>query len=452
MMNRLNNLRNFFSKHKLASILAIGIVFRVILMPITAHPFDVYCWYVNSTAIVRNGPFSVLVFPPLLHYMLIPVAYTHDGLSKVFPPWTGAYQLSSLPTVLNPDTTVNIQFVPGLLFDFVSKIPFLISDILVALLLYKTVEHLTKNNGLAEKAAFLWFLNPFVIWISTGWGMWDTLPALFSLAAFYLLLKKRIGLSAVCLSLGIASKLYPSLFIVPIAIYLIKTSAPERKRKDPLKFFSVLSISSFILFLPYLGEFVSFIHNFGATSAAPVGASGVPISLSYWSLFSLNLLIKNPAISSLANSTFIFSAVLAGVFLVYVYWRTSKLKFQDAASDLAGAMLLSVLALFLSYRLFCEQWLVWLLPLMVVFCVRGQIKSMVYWGASFVALAFVFLNCLLPFFFLPLAPWIGDALAAMATSLISVWSLRIVTLALLGTFFSALLLLLAHAIWRGNKS
>ena len=95
--------------------------------------------------------------------------------------------MASLPSALNFYPSFNVQYVPGMLFNSVVKIPFLISDVAITFLLYKIVEELTHSKALAEKAAFLWFLNPFVIWISAVWGMWDTLPALFSclLSTFY---------------------------------------------------------------------------------------------------------------------------------------------------------------------------------------------------------------------------------------------------------------------------
>ena len=190
-------------------------------MPFSAHPFDVYVWYDISMGIIRNGPFSIHLFPPLWYdYMMVPVAYAYNWLAGLFS--VQAISIASLPTALNFYPSYNIQYVPGILFNSVVKFPFLISDIIATLLLYKTVQELTKDKGLAEKAAMFWFMNPFVIWISAGWGMWDTLPALFSLAAFFLLLRKRTMLSAVCLSLGVASKLYPALFLVPIAVYLFK--------------------------------------------------------------------------------------------------------------------------------------------------------------------------------------------------------------------------------------
>ena len=184
-------LRCFVLRHKLAVILVLGVIVRLILMPISAHPLDVSVWYNISENILKNGAFSLQAFPPLwYHYMLVPIAYSYDWLSGVLS--TSAVPMASIPAELNFYPSFNIQYIPGLLFNFIVKIPFLLSDIALALLLYKIVEELTKSKGLAEKAAILWFLNPFVIWISAGWGMWDTLPAFFSFPAFYLILKKEI--------------------------------------------------------------------------------------------------------------------------------------------------------------------------------------------------------------------------------------------------------------------
>ncbi len=458
-MNNLSLLpfRRFVSENKLATILAVGIIARVILMPISAHPFDVYCWYSTCTDIIQHGPLNVQFFPPLFgHYMMIPVAYIYNWLAGIFS--SGAIPMASLAPELNFYPSYNVQFVPGLLFNSVVKFPFLISDILVTVLLYKTVAELTKNRGLAEKAALFWFLNPFVIWISAGWGMWDTLPALFSLAAFFFLLKKRFAVSAVCLSLGVACKLYPALFLVPIAFYLLKVSPVGERLRSGVKFFGVFGVSCFVLFLPYLGSVANSIVSFFVASPA-IAASAVtnPVveplgfGLTYWSLYLLNRLINIPVSAGFVSAMHVLSAVMSCVFVGLVYWKTRKMSFQKPGFDLAAAMLFCVLALFLSQRIVCEQWFVWALPFMIILFVGGRVRSVFYWGASFVALLYSVLNCPLPFFFLPLAPWLGDNLLWLVYTLWTVEPVRIVVLALLGCLFSLLLVIMLLKFGAGKK-
>ena len=413
-------------------------------MPISAHPFDVYSWYSISTSILKNGPFTLQGFPPLwYHYMMIPIAYSYSWLAGIFS--AKAIPMASLPSALNFYPSFNVQYVPGMLFNSVVKIPFLISDVAIAFLLYKIVEELTHSKGLAEKAAFLWFLNPFVIWISAGWGMFDTLPALFSLVAFFFLLRKKYALSAVFLSLGVAAKLYPALFLVPIAVYLFKSSPVGDKWKSCLKFFSVFTAATVLLFLPDFGTIESFFTSYFVSSPAASGVvanqvtNPVAFGLSYWSLYQLNRLLNLPVTAGFVSFVSIASIVLVAVALVLVYWRTVKITFQKPAYDLALVMLLPVLALFLSYRIISEQYFVWAIPFLVILCVGGRVKGAFYWAASIVALLYAVLNCPLPFFFLPLAPRYTNILLGMVHAIWAVEPLRIVTLAVLGSVFSILL-------------
>ncbi|MGD6851892.1 MAG: hypothetical protein ACQCN6_07535 [Candidatus Bathyarchaeia archaeon] len=445
----LSKARTFFFTHKLATILAVGIAVRLVLMPVSAHPFDIYVWYNVSESILRNGPLFLQGFPPLwYHYMMVPVAYSYSALSTVLP--TGTIAMSNLPTALNFYPSYSIAVVPGMLFDFVVKIPFLISDIAVAVLLYKTVEEQTPNKHLAWVAAALWFLNPYVIWISAGWGMWDTLPALFSLAALFLLVKKRFAFSAVSLSLAVALKLYPIMFLVPIAFFLYKTYPAGARLKSLGRFMGVFSATSLVLFLPYLGAVANFVSDFfllqsGGTNFGAVTPLGpYSFGLTYWAPLSRLL----PATGSFE---FLVSAVSLALFVValaLVYWYSSKLRYEQPLLELSVTMLFCVAALFLTYRIVSEQWFVWALPFLIVLFAVGRVRGALFWAASGVALLFAVLNCPLPFFFLPLVPWAIDGLVGMVYVVWWLEPLRVAGLAVLSCMFSLLLL---YFVWKLRK-
>ncbi len=439
-----------FKTHKLANILVVGIAVRLILMPITAHPFDMYVWYNISESILQHGPLFLQGFPPLwYHYMMVPVAYSYSSLSGFLPNSTIA--MSTIPAALDFYPSYSIPVVPGLLFDFVVKIPFLISDILVAFLLYKLVSNIAGSQRLGELAALFWFLNPFVIWISAGWGMWDTLPALFSLAALYFLVKRRFGFSAVCLSLGVALKVYPILFLVPIAFYLYRVSSVGERWRKLGQFFGVFAGFSLLLFLPYLCAVSNFASDFfllgsdgGIGAVTPLGPFS--FGLTYWS--TLSALVNMPAAESVVLFVSVASLVMLLASLALVYWRSSKLHFEKPLFDLSVVLLLSVVALFLSYRIVSEQWIIWILPFMVILSVSGRIGRALYWGISLAALLYAVLNCPLPFFFLPLVPWASGTLVGMVHFIWWVEPLRVVGLTVLGCVFSVLL---AFAVWRSNR-
>jgi hypothetical protein len=429
------------SRHKLVSILAVGIVIRLILMPISAHPFDVYIWYLISTALVNNGVQALVSVPPLwYHYMMVPVAYCYACLSGFFS--SGVIPMTSLASALNFYPSFNVQYVPGMLFNTIVKTPFLLSDIMITILLYKIIKRIN-NKVLAEKAALLWFLNPFVIWISAAWGMWDTLPALFTLAAFYFILDKKISFSAICLSLAFSLKFYAVFLLIPVGLYFHKTNPLQRKWKTNLIFFAAFFGLTFLLFLPYAGTIITYIVNFFVPNASsqynistdPV-SNPVAFGLTYWSLYLLNRLFNLPLSVQFLSFLSIVSIILIVAALSVVYWKTSKITFSKPAYDLALVLLLPLLALFLSYRIVDEQWFIWAIPFLIILYVNKQVKPIYYWSLSIIALLYAVLNCPFPFFFLPIAPWVSNALLSMVYTILAIDSIRIAFLVILGCLFS----------------
>jgi Gpi18-like mannosyltransferase len=438
--------RGFVSEHKLGIILTVGVVVRLVLMPISAHPFDMYVWYDAALSIVKNGPLSVHFFPPVQGYfLLIPLAYLYNWLVRTFS-WGsfGPISMASISPALNYYPSLNALYVPGMLFSFIEKVPLLFSDFFATILLYKIVLSLTGKKGLAETAAILWFLNPYLIWVSSVWGMWDTLPALFSLACLYFLLKKKFVLSSVCLMLGIFLKVYPLLFLLPITFYILRTSAIGDRLKNLAKFYSVIIIPSILLLATFSGSITTFLTQvFLAGSNAVTGivtnpsANSLGLGLTYWTLFGPDRLVNYPLTSVFVSTMMILSTALVLSFVTLSYLRISKMGFQKPAYDLSAALLFCVFAFFLSFRIIDEQYFVWALPFLIILFIETKIKTALYWFASFIALFYVILNCPLPLFFLPLSPWAANSLVSFLQIFRSIQTIRVILLAILGCLFSA---------------
>jgi hypothetical protein len=400
---------------------------------------------------LENGPFSVHDFPPLVYtYMMTPISYIYSWLVGITH--TTAIPMSSLPQNLNFYPDFNVHYVPGWLFNVVIKSPFFISDVIITFLIYKIIKVHFNNNGLAEKAALLWFLNPFVIWISSGWGIWDTLPALLSLSAFYFILQKRYAVSAVFISLGVACKLYPLLFVVPILIYIQKNSQVRRRQKNLLTFIFAFLSSILILFLPYLNTVISFFSNYflpttiAQTSSLVTDQVNSPLGfgLTYWSLFLLNRLFNFPVSSNIISLGSILSVLLFLAGLSIIYWKIAKSSFDNQPYNLALILTLPLAVLFLTYRIICEQFFIWLIPFFIILIISGRIKPILYWSMSLIALLYATLNCPFPFFFLPLAPLGTNTLLGAANFMLSNETLRLSILSFLGCAFSFLLLIVVY--------
>jgi Gpi18-like mannosyltransferase len=449
-----SRVRELISKNKLASIIIVGIVVRIVLMPISAHPYDMYVWYDMSQKIVQQGPLSFQLFPPVNSYfMLIPISYVYNWFASVFS--IKPFSMSSLPPVLNFYPSQNATVVPDFLFNFLIKLPLLVSDTLAALLIYRIVNKMTDKKGLAEKAAFLWFLNPYLIWISAAWGMWDSMAAMFSLLSVYFLINKKITLSAICLVLGVVTKLYPLMFLLPITFYFLRSNR-SGKIKNLAKFYFVFIASLMLFVFPFIDEAANFFgFLFVPSQVVVVGFASNPVTnpvafgLTYWSVFLLNRTVSSPQIGAFVFLVSGFLLVISGTL---AFKKINKMTFLNCEFDLVTSMLFCVIALFLSFRLVLEPWFVWALPFLIILCVGGKVRRVFYWGASLTALFYAFLNCPLPFFFLPMAPWIGNSLVSSVNFLLGIDSIRIFLLAILGCIFSILLFLILVGVNKPSKT
>jgi len=78
----------------------------MVLMPSTAHPFDVDVWHQIILSIIAN-PLSVTYFPSMLFYTFIPVAFAYNLVSNILG--TSPIALASLLGELTPDPRYGIH-------------------------------------------------------------------------------------------------------------------------------------------------------------------------------------------------------------------------------------------------------------------------------------------------------------------------------------------------------
>jgi len=391
---------------KLRTTLIVGAIIRIVMMPFFGHPFDTWAWYGVAVGIVQGS--SYIHFPPMWYYTLIPFAYLYDWASRIFP--IKPVPISSIPQPIRPEPQWGITVAPGLLFNTVVKIPFLISDLIIAVMLYKIIIELTRNEKVAGKAAAILLLNPYLIWISIGWGMYDSLPALFSIAAIFFLLKKRIGLSALCLSIATVYSIYPIIFFIPMIIYLWKTGAISVKRNFIVTFTAIYFAVSLLLFAPTFERFLSF----SGAIISSVAAGATPYTetapgLTYWSI-----ILVVPSMVSFAPIVLAISEILL---VSIVYFKALKMKAENSVFDLVKIELLCLLAIYLSQERISEPFFVWALPFIVLVCVGDRRQEIIYWTLSFIALTYSVINAIFPLYLLSVSPWIGDFLVNMMHAL-----------------------------------
>lgn len=387
---------------RLRNIVVAGTLVRIFLMPFSAHPFDVDVWHQVILNIIRD-PMSVTLFPPMLFYTFIPVAFAYNLVSNTLG--TAPIALASLPSELNPDPRYNIEYITDPNFNLLVKVPFLVSDMLVAFLVFKLVDVLSQDKRKASWAAALWFLNPYLILISAVWGMFDSLPALFSVLSLWLLMRRRPDLSASALAVAVAYKLYPLLFLIPTILFIRRLDIAASPRRTVFRYVAIFTAVSVVLFLPTVMKSISFSQGLLAGLPDP-GALG--FGLTFWSI--LLMVPLDPSFVLVASN------LIVVVFLAVTYLQAVRSNLDGGLLSLAAFQLCSVLSVFAGFRVVCEQFFVWALPYMVILGVAGRVKIRYYKMLSTIAFAYSLIHGLNAiFFFLPTWPWLGDLLLSAIT-------------------------------------
>ena len=311
--------------------------------------------------------------------------------------YIGAFtiQMSTLNPILDPGPQwgTSITLVPGLLFDFLVKVPLIASDAAIAYLLYVIMLRGSGDSKLALATLIGWFLNPLAIWVSSGWGMFDTLPTLFTVIAFYGAIRGKTTVSGVSLALSMALKYYSVVLVVPMGIIMWKEGGRRR-----LVLWSVaLLATSLILFLPSFGEVVPGYLGL-ATRTAPQGLSYS--GLSFWS--AITLFSPFPAIAPL-SSILIICALLA----CYYSWYRSKLRGVYWYATMLGVPVVILLTL---YGYVGMNYFVWLIPFGSILATRSHRGKIFFWAMSLIAFFSSLVDSLPPYYMLPLAPWMSSFL------------------------------------------
>lgn len=384
------------------TVICAGLIIRLLISPFFAHPFDVFTWYTNAENLLSGAqPVWNYMMPYSYSFFLFafPAGAAFNFLTQYFGSFT--LSMSSLSPILNPSVPSDITLVPGVLFDFLVKLPLIASDTLVAVLLYNLMEKYSGDERVALSVCIMWWLNPLTIWVSAGWGMFDTLAALFALMTLYFLMKQEFALTGFSLAIAIAMKYYAAIFVLPVLLLSWRDG-----RKVGLIHASLALIgSSALLFGIFL---VRVFRGFNSivTTATPeqLHYSG----LSIWTAITLFYSTFNQDIVSYG---------LLGAYLIVFYVLILR---YHTEGDLALRVLyfgFPLIGTLLFYRFVGENYFIWLLPFASILAAEDHHSKVLYWALSLLAFLSSIVDSLLPYYMLPMAPWIGGYLVKALTAL-----------------------------------
>jgi len=329
----------------------LGLAVRLILAPFFMHSFDVNLFV--STARAYYSSWTITYFTnwayPLFYYLILLISY--------FP----ADLISDSFYLFGQSVSVSEKF-------FV-KLPFIISDLLIAYILYRILS----ENGKEKYALFIalfYLLNPLSIFTSSVYGTFDSISILFSLLGFYHFLHKRYALSGLELGIGFGIKFHPAVLIPVFLLFMWK----EAKREIPkfLLYFGGPAVLSIIL--PAIIYYDPLTHywafRFSSSNLATSWARDIS-QLTDPNMTYRALLLRCGFSEILLYSTLIEIAIFGGLFLLFIFlvWRKGLFEIysQSRLEYLTACAIAVYMILYLSYGRINMYYALWALPFLLIF-------------------------------------------------------------------------------------
>ena len=245
------------------------------------------------------------------------------------------------------------------------KLPMILADMGVFLLFARSGKLLP---------AILYYLNPFIIFLSSAWGTYDSLMIVFLVAGFTALERDSKRVSTVAFTLSGLLKLFG---FIPLGL-LILNSLVRRRFREVLFQFVILATFLSVAFAPAILQGGA--QTFYAEFSRFVGISTAQVRS--WSAISALTSTSNVLTLPQAASPIIWIAY-ASVPIAFIFFmrRKTSLFLSVLQATFLGAILLSI------FSQAQPQWLSWPIPLALILASATNREGLSYFAYSFGAIA-----------------------------------------------------------------
>jgi hypothetical protein len=382
-------------KKKILTILIAGIILRLVLSFSTFHadivPFDFagrviakgnilnfydYLWELPANdPILKVYPKNLFNYPPAVYFF-------QGGASRLFT-WIVEPQAYQNFLFDFPSTLGNWQLNLLLLL---LKLPYFGFDIAIAYLLMG----LFKAERQKLIAFAFWIFNPINLYATYMMGQFDIIPVFFSILCLSMVIKKADKLEstslipeAAMLGLGGAFKIFPLLFLIPLATL-------KKGWMDRIKILATGGAVYLLSILPFLSS-----KGFRAT-ALLAGQT------------TKSLYAQIPI--SGGESIILFLAFLIFIYIVFLH--------KPATAGSLWQRFFVLMLIFFVLTHWHPQWFLWITPFLIIDFVKANLKSWLPLIISF----FSFLG-LLTFFDAGLTVWLFAPIAPGLYAAPDIWKL-----------------------------
>lgn len=341
---------NFIKLPNILNLLILAVFIRLLIMPFYFHP-DIKEHHFHAS-FLQKGVVDIYSYLKQ-HKEELPIKqdFSYFPLTYFF---LGSYQALVSP-ILGSDfkswlfdaSAQSVERIGVFKYLFVLKFPYLVLDLAIAFLLIRFF----KEKEDQRKAFILWLFNPFSLVLIYLFSNLDIIPVLLSLISLLLFNNQRFLLSGLILALAIGFKAYPILFLPFLLLHI----------KEFKKTILMLTVT--------IGTIIATIAPFWSTSFLNSAlVSGLTTRLAF------------PGIPIGFGE-----AIMVGVVLLSVLFF-STLKFNK---NIEGAWyyLLAVLLIVFSSIHFHIQWLLWIIPFLILFHISQRNQAKLSW--IWISFAFV---------------------------------------------------------------
>ncbi|MBS7270448.1 MAG: glycosyltransferase family 39 protein, partial [Candidatus Freyarchaeota archaeon] len=324
---------------------------RLVLAPFFMHEYDVTLFVTTARAYYSSWTinyFTEWAYPMFFYLILIISYFPADLISDNF------YLFGQ---------TVSVSE------KFFVKLPFIISDLLIAYMLYRILS----ENGKEKYALFIalfYLLNPLSIFTSSVYGTFDSISILFSVLGFYHFLHSRYGLSGLELGMGFGIKFHHAVLIPVFLLFMWR----EAKREIPkfLVYFGGPAALSIVL--PGLIYYDPLTHYWAfrfSTSNLAISFARDISQMMDPNMTYRALLLRWGFYEILFYSTLIEVTTFGGLFLLFVFlvWRKGLFEiYSQSRLEYFTAYIIAVyMILYLSYGRINMYYALWALPFLMIF-------------------------------------------------------------------------------------
>ena len=238
--------------HPLITVVAIGIIIRLIIIP-TTLVYDSNYWAI----VIRNIETGSGLYD-LEGYYYTPVWGYVLGLISVFQSAflnlgeMGIRVVDALPVEI-PDMYLTAT-ITSISFLYSVKIPLLIVDLILSYLIYTLVKEVTNDKRKATIGFALTFICPSIMAATMGIAMPDGISAMFLVLTILLIRHDQPFFAGMCYSIAVLNKFFPAFLFFIILAYMVSRYMDNKKTMRNQLLLAILGgvLMSAIIFLPQL--------------------------------------------------------------------------------------------------------------------------------------------------------------------------------------------------------